>query len=114
MKTKHKRLVIICCGVLLGPIFAVSALLAPGISSLSLSDSKLLIPFYPLFWVSLWSCEISRYVERISGIIPSSNACAYALLIIPQFVFYSILGLIIACIVYPPWKAKDKIPTAKD
>jgi hypothetical protein len=101
MKTKHKRLIIIGCGILLGPLLVIIALLAPGTSSLSMSNSKLLIPFYPIFWIAMWSLEISRYCEGAINFKPSSNMSAFLFIFGIQTIVFALLGVTVAFLKFP-------------
>jgi hypothetical protein len=104
MKTRYKRLIVVGCCAACGLLFPLLALLAPGTSTWSMRDSKILIPFYPLFWLAMFSCEASRYAERAIGLNMTSNAMVYTYLLSSQMIIYVVLGIIISFVIYPPWK----------
>lgn len=106
MKTKHKRLIITGCSILLGLFSAYMFLLAPGISPLSISGQNSII-FYPFMIVSLPAVFLSRAINSVCH----SNSEAYLSLFLSQFIICLVLGVIISFVAYPPWKRKEPEPT---
>ena len=109
MDIKKRRFILLGLFVAWGVLSPLLALLAPGTSTLSLQESKILIPLYPLFWLALLSCKLAHDSEKIVGFIPSSNFEAYAYFFTSQFIICAVIGIIVTFIVYPPW-IKKKSP----